>query len=316
MRVIGGFAAGMAMSPELRASPAAQASARAVKLWRDNHCTIYTVDADLQAEVIRGGLPDGTIPAQVFRRFPHAAPLFILPSPVPVPDPTAVGGTLLYDMFIAAVTRDPVIDHTTGRFLPDPQPLLRFVWFGANPVNPDEFVFTTSSIHLRGDVDLHKSLDVILTDVPAAAGSAAEVSKRIRGENWDDLNATLFPVASMLSLYACSQTPDLQPVVPPEPRGRNPKTRKAPYQLHSLGVRVGSAIRAARRPASSHTGDGTRTVAPHLRKAHWHRFWVGPRRDPEQRKLVLRWVPPVAVNTTKGAVEPTLHPLRHHKEKA
>ncbi len=34
---------------------------------------------------------------------------------------------------------------------------------------------------------------------------------------------------------------------------------------------------------------------PHLRKAHWHHYWTGPKSDPDQRKLVVRWIHPVFV---------------------
>jgi hypothetical protein len=34
-------------------------------------------------------------------------------------------------------------------------------------------------------------------------------------------------------------------------------------------------------------------VAPHVRAAHWHHFWKGPRDG--ARELVLRWLPPILV---------------------
>jgi hypothetical protein len=58
-------------------------------------------------------------------------------------------------------------------------------------------------------------------------------------------------------------------------------------------------IRLARekreREPSAPTG---RRVAPHVRRAHWHLYWVGEgsRKDPSRAKPVLRWVPATLVN--------------------
>ena len=308
------FTAGVRLFPSLYASPAAQAAHRIVGLWNENHRIIYTVDADLQKEITRTGLPTEKIPGEVFDRLPHPAPMFVLTNPIAVSEPET-SSTLLYEMFVVASTRDYVIDHATGKFLLEPQPLLRFVWFGHSTANPDEFVFSTSSVHLGGDVDLNYALANILTDVPAEAGEAAEISKQIRGENWDELNSKLFPIASMLIVYACSQDPDLQPVSPPEALRREHSNRRNSYQLHNLGFRIGAAIRSARKPTSTGGGsETTRTVAPHVRKAHWHRFWTGPRKDPTQRKLIIRWIPPVPINIDKGEPKSTVYPLRDKKD--
>lgn len=38
----------------------------------------------------------------------------------------------------------------------------------------------------------------------------------------------------------------------------------------------------------------------HVRCAHWHRYWVGPRDDPSARKLIVKWIPPIFVNLNKN----------------
>ena len=45
---------------------------------------------------------------------------------------------------------------------------------------------------------------------------------------------------------------------------------------------------------------GTRKK-PHYRKAHWHTYWIGPRG--RNRKMILRWNPPVYVNYHEKAGE-------------
>lgn len=43
---------------------------------------------------------------------------------------------------------------------------------------------------------------------------------------------------------------------------------------------------------------------PHLRKAHWHSFWTGPRKEGAEnnRKLILKWLYPVLVGA-KGGID-------------
>lgn len=66
-----------------------------------------------------------------------------------------------------------------------------------------------------------------------------------------------------------------------------------------VGVRVGNTIRAARKAAPAQdepkpTGTHA-SPRPHMRRAHWHHFWTGPKKDLDARKLVLRWIPPTFV---------------------
>ena len=53
---------------------------------------------------------------------------------------------------------------------------------------------------------------------------------------------------------------------------------------------------------------GTRPRA-HIRRAHWHRFWTGPR-DGERTPRV-KWLPPIPVNVDDlDAMPAVVHPLR------
>ena len=37
---------------------------------------------------------------------------------------------------------------------------------------------------------------------------------------------------------------------------------------------------------------------PHIRRAHWHSFWVGKKDQPDARSVTLKWLPPIPVNVT------------------
>lgn len=82
--------------------------------------------------------------------------------------------------------------------------------------------------------------------------------------------------------------------------------------LVPVGVRVGAALRQYRQaPAVPESAGPTgRTVAPHLRKAHWHSFWTGPRTDPAQRRLRLQFLPSTPVNLGPGAIAPVVRPVK------
>ena len=106
-------------------------------------------------------------------------------------------------------------------------------------------------------------------------------------------------VVSML-LYLCSAEPDLSR----RKLGadRRPGAAIATSEVWLAGYRLGAALRRARRqhdrdPEADATG---RSVTPHLRSAHFHSFWLGPKSDPEARRLELRWLPPIPVNLDRG----------------
>jgi len=115
---------------------------------------------------------------------------------------------------------------------------------------------------------------------------------------------SLLPGLVSLLLYLCSEEPDIIDWPPPQPR---PKRTKRGWRLFpadkpttwEVGVRLGAALRRAERheepreePATARTHARPR---PHIRRAHWHGFWTGPRSDPERRQLKLRWLPPIPV---------------------
>lgn len=61
-----------------------------------------------------------------------------------------------------------------------------------------------------------------------------------------------------------------------------------------VGLRIGAAFVLAKKSSSGSGGDGSSSsVRPHIRRAHWHSFWVGQRGE---QTISLRWLPPILVN--------------------
>lgn len=76
-----------------------------------------------------------------------------------------------------------------------------------------------------------------------------------------------------------------------------------------VGWRLGAQLAASRtagEPTDDHGAPAGSGVAPHLRRAHWHSYWTGPRSDPDARELVLRWVAPTLVAAQDAAVPTTV----------
>lgn len=145
----------------------------------------------------------------------------------------------------------------------------------------------------------------------AGVGDVAEVEDYHR----EVTSAILRSVMPYL-LYLCAENRELDGDVGAAPRvvvtkkGKRLFARESPNVL-SAGFRTGAVIRQyqdGEPDAVKGEGSGIRQV-PHLRKAHWHTFWKGPRQDPSKRQRILHFLPPIPVNVDKpsdlqGAIRP------------
>ncbi|MEX0746184.1 MAG: hypothetical protein WD118_11330 [Phycisphaeraceae bacterium] len=134
----------------------------------------------------------------------------------------------------------------------------------------------------------------------------------------------LAPLLSLL-LYLCSQPDEIGggERVPGNPR---PKRTKQGWRLFpvdkpltwDVGVRIGAALRRAYHQAETDQVaidpvTGRTRPRAHIRRAHWHGFWRGPR-DPDradERRFELRWLPPLPVNVDDAEELPaTIRPVK------
>lgn len=115
--------------------------------------------------------------------------------------------------------------------------------------------------------------------------------------------AYLTPIVNVI-LYICSANADFggqeRPVHPARKTTRRGKIFAAQdVQNWDVGVRIGAALRRARQAGTEPRTEGAERThsspRPHYRRAHWHHFWTGPRTKPEERKLILKWLPPIPV---------------------
>ena len=103
-------------------------------------------------------------------------------------------------------------------------------------------------------------------------------------------------------LYLCAGDAEVPSAAERPPRVVRGKKRallpipKHGATVHDCGLRMGAALdlARARRDDERDRGGASGTVMPHIRRAHWHTFWTGPRDG--ERVARVRWMPPIGVN--------------------
>lgn len=84
--------------------------------------------------------------------------------------------------------------------------------------------------------------------------------------------------------------------------------------IFEVGFNIGQTVRnykyeqSERHDTDEYLGG---TKRPHLRKAHWHSYWTGPRDEPENRKKIIKWIAPVVVGTdNEDEILPTIKKVK------
>ena len=140
----------------------------------------------------------------------------------------------------------------------------------------------------------------------------------------DDLTDEVSPLVSLV-LYLCSQAAEIRaagggtrrPARPKPVKTKKgmrlfPPNRPTPWEV---GYRLGAALRRAVSEAMPTPGESGSHASPrpHIRRAHWHSYWIGRRDQTEARSAVLKWLPPIPVNvqdveeltpTVRGVADP------------
>lgn len=119
------------------------------------------------------------------------------------------------------------------------------------------------------------------------------------------------PLLSLV-LYLCAEDRDLSgtPIaVTPQRTKRGERFFAAPQpNVIGVGLRLGARLREARGRYESDEVAGQGSVIAHLRRAHWHTYWHGPRSGVRERRL--RWLHPIFVNERLTDDAPAvLHPV-------
>ena len=115
--------------------------------------------------------------------------------------------------------------------------------------------------------------------------------------------SALVPYISVV-LYLCSQAADIYDLQGKKEKPGNPRPQKTKKGMRifpvsekttwMVGYRIGAALRRAHQERDKKSAEGTHaSPRPHVRRAHWHSYWTGPKDG--KRKVILKWLPPILV---------------------
>jgi hypothetical protein len=140
----------------------------------------------------------------------------------------------------------------------------------------------------------------------------------------EEIYAEFAPLVSLL-LYICAVNGEIRGKGDRGPGRPTPvKTKRGPrlfppqkVTVWDVGVRMGAALRLARETVEKSTSETVRedegqkraSPRPHVRRAHWHGYWTGPR--DRERKFILHWISPVLVSgKTDSDMPVTIRPVK------
>ena len=106
----------------------------------------------------------------------------------------------------------------------------------------------------------------------------------------------IMPPIISLALYLCSDEPDMenangQPGRPQGPARHKKSGALVPASTPAEWV-IGRNLGVRLRQAREHNDGNHESPRVHVRRAHWHSFWKGPRGD---QQLSLKWLHPILV---------------------
>lgn len=132
------------------------------------------------------------------------------------------------------------------------------------------------------------------------AGSAAAAKAAI--EEHMGQTTRMFRLFTSMLLYLSSDAPEIEPIereLPARPKPQRTKNGMILQPPNSPRVwTVGSeSAKAIRKWEKVPTGERHESPRPHIRRAHWHGFWKGPKSG--MRSFFYKWIPPIPVNLNK-----------------
>lgn len=109
--------------------------------------------------------------------------------------------------------------------------------------------------------------------------------------------------------YICSLEADVRTVYVPQ-RHASRKSRQTDCTVHEVGFRVAPKLAEVRRQYENEARKAKATgrhMPCHIRRAHWHGYWTGPKDNPTG--LEIKWIAPIIVNADAGEVQGVIHRL-------
>lgn len=153
-------------------------------------------------------------------------------------------------------------------------------------------------------VPLHVGNWTIAESINRAQNEAAKIINKIEPianaivDHTQHYTMQTNPLISLL-LYVCSD--GVEYTGANQPSNPAPKRTKKGWRLFAanhirvwnLGDKTSKKLESEQARSVSEEGQ-RQSISPHIRRAHWHTFYAGPR-DSEQREIRVKWIPPLLV---------------------
>ncbi len=262
----------------------------ALAAWRTTQ-GIYEIHPAIRAAIEETQL-EGAIPVDVLHRLPEWC-VYVRTPGMRFGDADAAG-------FFAYLEADANTGREELRLVVDCPPILH----GIIPVHLDRGGLEIGVAAAKAEA----ARNAIGTDMEGAVGALPSSAT---------MAAVLAPMVNLV-LYVCAENSEIR-----DRNGRREKpTNPGPIRTgrgarlfppdHPTTWDVGSRTGAALEAASAAEGEprGGTHAAPraHIRRAHWHHYWTGPR---EHQQASLRWLAPIAVNVSEERpLVPTIRPVK------
>lgn len=269
-----------------------------VAAWRTTRLH-YQFDPDFY-DALAATPMQGTPPAQIFRRLPAKA--FFLSRKGGL----AIDGAVCHGVFVTVFDDRLMMMPLTGDSVSSGKFQIR--------LNRDSVESALDRVCEEG---LDASIRVIQAHPNGTEEEKRQAIAQVR-QNWPRhdkrLRDTWGGVLSCL-MYLCTDAPDIDHKIVPAPKATRLGNRirfASPKQETQVGVgiRLGALFRkqAADDQNAAARGSGTGApMPPHIRRAHWHTYWVGKRGD---QRPELKWLSPILVNANSpDQLSETIHPV-------
>lgn len=267
------------LDPKL--SPAVITAAAA---WRITQ-GVYRFDADLYNSLVSQSF-DGNIPCEILKRLPEWC--------------------IYIETYNASFSNEPIVgfwshlEHDTN----DGRMELRLVLMLENEQN------LSVPIHL-GNWALAEGLERMKAEATKYILPSLKITPEQIMEV--DIIKDIEPLLQLV-LYLCAENADIPEIQHPQNRVRMSGQVDIARQpnLWNVGERIGAGIRKYRNQEWQGGQDSMHArPRPHIRKAHYHHFWTGPKDG--ERKLILRWLPPIPVGIgtdAEGEMPAVIHKIK------
>lgn len=116
-----------------------------------------------------------------------------------------------------------------------------------------------------------------------------------------DLNVVLYLCSTNLDVVDISPTVKRHPfkvLFSAKKKGKFKILPAIKSKIFTLGASLSKALKEQESICSK---SETAPIRPHVRRAHWHGYWTGPRTG--QQDYILKWIPPTLIGTHNGYMD-------------